>query len=54
MDDEYTNQASPEDADNTVKGIVALVVATLFMAGQDAITKHLTDTLPVVEHRVVY
>jgi len=44
-----THQASPEDADNTVKGIVALVIATLFFAGQDAITKHLTETLPVVQ-----
>ncbi len=44
-----TQQASPEDADNTVKGIVALVIATLFFAGQDAITKHLTETLPVVQ-----
>ena len=42
-------QASPEDADNTVKGIVALVIATLFFAGQDAITKHLTESLPVVQ-----
>lgn len=49
MDDENLHQASPEDADNTVKGIVALVVATLFFAGQDAITKHLTETLPVAQ-----
>ncbi len=46
---EDTQQASPEDADNTVKGIVALVVATLFFAGQDAITKHLAETLPVAQ-----
>ena len=49
MDTENTQQASPEDADNTVKGIVALVVATLFFAGQDAITKHLTETVPIAQ-----
>ncbi|MCP4432738.1 MAG: DMT family transporter [Gammaproteobacteria bacterium] len=49
MKDEFTQQASPEDADNTVKGIAALVVATLFFAGQDAITKHLTETVPVAQ-----
>ena len=49
MKHEYENQAEAEAADNTVKGIVALVVATLFFAGQDAITKHLTETLPVVQ-----
>ena len=49
MNDKITQQASPEDADSTVKGIVALVIATLFFAGQDAITKHLTETLPVVQ-----
>ncbi len=49
MKSENTNQASPEDADNTVKGIVALVVATLFFAGQDAITKHITETVPIAQ-----
>lgn len=49
MKNEIAGQASPEDADNAVKGILALVVATLFFAGQDAVTKHLTDTLPVVQ-----
>ena len=49
MNDKVTQQASPEDADNTVKGIVALVIATLFFAGQDAITKHLAESLPVVQ-----
>ena len=33
-------------ADPTVKGIVMLVVATLFFASQDALTKHLVQTLP--------
>lgn len=42
-------QASPEDADNTVKGIIALIVATFFFAGQDAITKHLTETVPIAQ-----
>ncbi len=49
MSNKNNKQASPEAADNTVKGIVALVIATLFMAGQDALTKHLTETLPVVQ-----
>lgn len=49
MKSENLQQATPEDADNTVKGIVALVVATLFFAGQDAITKHLTGSLPVAQ-----
>ncbi|MCP4188052.1 MAG: DMT family transporter [Gammaproteobacteria bacterium] len=49
MKTETPHQASPEDADNTVKGIVALVIATLFFAGQDAITKHLTEDLPVMQ-----
>ncbi len=49
MKSEDLQQATPEDADNTVKGIVALVVATLFFAGQDAITKHLTGSLPVAQ-----
>ena len=49
MKNQHTQQASPGDADNTVKGIIALVVATLFFAGQDAITKHLTDSLPVAQ-----
>lgn len=49
MKNEYSEQASPEEADNTVKGIVALIIATLFFAGQDAITKHLTESLPVAQ-----
>lgn len=32
--------------DPTAKGIVMLVVATLFFASQDALTKHLIQTLP--------
>ncbi len=49
LDTENTQQASPVDADNTVKGIVALVVATLFFAGQDAVTKYLTETIPIAQ-----
>ena len=49
MKHEQTQQVSPENADNTVKGIVALVVATLFFAGQDAITKHLTESVPIAQ-----
>lgn len=49
MKEESVQQASPEDADNTVKGIAALVGATLFFAGQDAITKHLTETVPIAQ-----
>jgi len=49
LKNEHAKQVSPEDADNTVKGIIALIVATLFFAGQDAITKHLTESLPVAQ-----
>ncbi len=49
MKTDLAQQASPEDADNTVKGIAALIVATLFFAGQDAITKHLTETVPIAQ-----
>ncbi len=40
---------SISDSDQTLKGIIALVIATLFFAAQDAITKHLTQTLPVAQ-----
>ncbi|MCP4486282.1 MAG: DMT family transporter [Gammaproteobacteria bacterium] len=49
MKTEKPHQAAPADADNTVKGIVALVIATLFFAGQDAITKHLAESMPVIQ-----
>ncbi len=35
--------------DNTLKGIVILVIATFFFAAQDALTKRLTQTLSVFE-----
>jgi drug/metabolite transporter (DMT)-like permease len=34
-------------ADQPVKGIIALIIATLFFAVQDGMTKHLTDTVAV-------
>ena len=37
------------DPDNAAKGIIALIVATLFFAGQDAITKHLTQSISVAQ-----
>lgn len=49
MKPQNAQQVPADQADNTVKAIVALVIATLFFAGQDAITKHLTETLPVVQ-----
>ena len=38
-----------EDSDQSTKGIIALVIATLIFAAQDAITKHLTETLEVAQ-----
>jgi drug/metabolite transporter (DMT)-like permease len=46
------NNASPAtstDSDQAVKGIIALIVATLFFAAQDAITKHLTQSVSVAQ-----
>jgi len=44
------NNASPAaDSDRVAKGIIALVIATLFFAGQDAITKHLTQSISVAQ-----
>jgi drug/metabolite transporter (DMT)-like permease len=37
------------DLDPSTKGIIALVLATLLFAAQDAITKHLTETLEVAQ-----
>lgn len=36
-------------SDQPSKGIIALIIATLIFACQDAITKHLTETLEVVQ-----
>ena len=41
------NRPSEQRQDQAVKGIVALILATLLFAAQDAITKHLTVTVPV-------
>lgn len=37
------------ESDQTVKGIIALIIATLFFAAQDAITKHLIQTISVAQ-----
>ena len=37
------------DSDRVTKGIIALIIATLFFAGQDAITKHLTQSISVAQ-----
>ncbi|MCZ6470094.1 MAG: hypothetical protein O6649_01910, partial [Gammaproteobacteria bacterium] len=37
------------DSEQVVKGIIALVAATLFFAAQDAITKHLTQSISVAQ-----
>ena len=41
------SQPGLADSDQAAKGIIALVVATLFFAAQDAITKHLTQSVSV-------
>jgi drug/metabolite transporter (DMT)-like permease len=46
------NETGPQektDPDQVAKGIIALVVATLFFAAQDAITKHLTESISAVQ-----
>jgi len=46
------NNTSPTvrtDSEQVVKGIIALVAATLFFAAQDAITKHLTQSISVAQ-----
>ena len=46
-----TNDNRPSEAqqDQAVKGIFALILATLLFASQDAITKHLISTISVVQ-----
>lgn len=46
-----TNDNRPSEAqqEQTVKGIFALILATLLFASQDAITKHLISTMPVAQ-----
>jgi len=43
------NSTASDDGkqDHLARGILALILATLFFAGQDAITKHLTTSVPV-------
>ena len=43
------NRPSEVQQDQTVKGIFALILATLLFASQDAITKHLIATMPVAQ-----
>ena len=47
MQDNNTSPAA--DSDRVAKGIIALVIATLFFAGQDAITKHLVQSISVAQ-----
>jgi drug/metabolite transporter (DMT)-like permease len=44
-----TSPTAGADSDQVVKGIIALVIATLFFAAQDAITKHLTQSISVAQ-----
>jgi drug/metabolite transporter (DMT)-like permease len=44
-----TSPTISTDSDHVVKGILALVAATLFFAAQDAITKHLTQSISVAQ-----
>ena len=47
---QQNNSALPAtNSDQAVNGIIALVVATLFFAGQDAITKHLSQSISVAQ-----
>ena len=43
------NRPSEAQQDQTVKGIFALILATLLFASQDAITKHLISSISVVQ-----
>jgi drug/metabolite transporter (DMT)-like permease len=43
------NRPSEAQQDQTVKGIFALILATLLFASQDAITKHLISSMPVAQ-----
>jgi drug/metabolite transporter (DMT)-like permease len=43
------NRPSEAQQDKTVKGIFALILATLLFASQDAITKHLIVTMPLAQ-----
>lgn len=41
--------ASPAPRDNPLKGILLIVVSTLFLAGSDVVSKYLTASLPAIE-----
>jgi len=43
------NRPTEEQQDQVTKGILALILATLLFATQDAITKHLTASMPVAQ-----
>lgn len=43
------NTPDTTDSDQSSRGIIALIIATLIFAAQDAITKHLTETLQVAQ-----
>ena len=44
-----SNTAITSSAEQSTKGIILLVIATLLFAGQDAITKHLTQTVEIAQ-----
>lgn len=45
----YDNRPGEENQDQIPKGIMLLVLSTLFFASQDAITKHLATNMPVAQ-----
>ena len=47
MTQNTTHQPASMDSEHATKGIIALVIATLFFAAQDGITKHLTQSVSV-------
>ena len=49
MTQNNSSPTTPANPDHVAKGITALVIATLFFAGQDAITKHLTQSISVAQ-----
>ena len=49
MKQDSSSPATSTNPDQIAKGIIALVVATLFFAAQDAITKHLTESISAVQ-----
>ena len=49
MEQKITTPTVTTDSEHVLKGIIALVLATLFFAAQDAITKHLTQSISVAQ-----